>query len=334
MFSPQDRIYNTPDISAPAAEAILQQIRLERILKRFGYFACSKPSTTQPNKGVEPPLVNLGPPPPTRGLRPFGAHEVFTGWQKSNNVQISLPQKCNKSPRATIPGAPRDDPFLQKTRDTIGGGKYGGVHLSKYGLKPEARRADIFKPFQPQKSPLRLPAIQRERNRDSEVKDELLLIDKEINKHVRLHRKDDGFNRKQRLEQKSKRKRQMEKEFLKWEENHASYYRHPVDSLYEAEHKITGERNAAADEQSYRDRIAAGIRQGIKDRVESFGQGGQFATGCTACTTKIPIKDVKFGCDEEKKIEKPRLFSTSMWYSLEDWPGRHSQQGAAEGCAR
>lgn len=307
MFSPQDRIYNTPDISVPAAEAILQQIRLERVLRRFGYFACGKP-TTIPSHCVEPPLVCLGPPAPTRGIRPFGAHEVFTGWQKSRNVQISpphkfdRPKKSEKSPRSYIPGAPIDDPFLQKQRDTVGGCKYGGVHLSSYGLKPDVKRAHIFKPFQPQKSPLRLPAIQRERNHESEVREELHLTD--INKHVRLHKRHENeVQKSKQSELRNKRKRLMEMEFMKWEEDHDSYFDRSMDSFYEAVREIP-ERKKSTDEQSYRDRISEGIKQGVKERMKSFGQSSYFASGHVIKTRNIPVKDMKFGSVENEKTRK------------------------------
>jgi hypothetical protein len=295
MFSPHDRIYNSPDLSVPATEAILQQIRLERILKRFGYLACCKQNDPSAHNGIAPPVVSLPPPSPPRVLRPFGAHEAFTGWQHSNNIIIPKPRICTRVQKSGIPGAPVNDPYLQHQKETIGGCKYGGVHLSKYGLQDEVMRADIFKPFQPLKSPQRLPAIQRDRKE---------LVPKLPPPNVYMHTKETkkkkrDFKKQQAKQGKTmKKKRKKEMEFMKWEASQDQYFDKSVTDLHDYVNTrgTTVHAGANKEQQVYRNQIATQIKQGVQDRIDSFGQSGKMLASTTRLQ-HIPVLEMQFEHD-------------------------------------
>lgn len=293
MFSPQDRIYNTPDVSVPATQALLQQIRLERVLKRFGYFACCK--AIQPyGNGLAPPLVTLGPPAPTRSLRPFGAHEAFTGWQKSRNIQIPKPRSSKKTDKSTVPGYAIHAPSHQG-KQTIGGCKYGGVHLSDFETQEAFKRVDIFKPFQPLKSPQRLPALQREKPQEPEFKGSKI-HDTSKQKHTEQRKKKRNSELKKlpvKGTRKKEKKRKTEAEFMKWEASNEQYFTKSVSDLHE--YVISNEKNHTHDNsQKYHEQIGTQIKQGVQQRLESFGPSGNILASHSPKSNVIHVLELEF----------------------------------------
>lgn len=293
MFSPQDRIYNTPDVSVPATQFILQQIRLERVLKRFGYFACCKAIRPFDNC-VAPPLVTLGPPAPTRTLRPFGAHEAFTGWQKSRNIQIPKPRPSKKTYKPTAPDYPVHAPSLQRGQ-TVGGCKYGGVHLSEFETQESVKRVDIFKPFQPLKSPQRIPALQREKPKEP-VFQESKIHDASIRKDIGLSKKKRNSEPKKlpvKGTSKKKKKRKTEEEFMKWEASNEQYLTKSVSDLHE--YVTSKEKNHTHDNtQKYREQIGTQIKQGVQQRLETFGPSGKVLARNPSKSNLIHVLELEF----------------------------------------
>lgn len=246
MFSPEDRVNNSPDVSPSAANAILQQIRLERVLKRFGYFACSNISTGYSSAHVDPTKIQW---PPHRKLTKRA--------YKTSLDPINL-QKI--PPRRGVSGCLiASDPYLRP--------------------KPDAaslnRKSQVFSAFSPKKSPRRLPSIQSENN----VNDKNVLVSDA--KYMKLWNKYNhtkplqlpALNSKERL----KKKISLESEFHKWEREPTEHFTSSSKPCSGHDNQASGRRESrygllkAAEENTYRRQIASTIQDGIRNQLKQFG---------------------------------------------------------------
>lgn len=305
MYSPQDRVYTTPDISVSAANAIVQKLRIESILRRCAYLTCANPCWPGPRLPARHvPEARQ----PTKHHRPHGgpgfdgyydpraAHNIF---KPKKDIQRNT---CNQ--RSGIPGAPFDDPYLQKPRETIAGGKYGGVLFSQYADKVDLRKPEFFKPFYPQKSPMRLPAIQREKTDANEIKgSQKVLEHTDITKHIDFSHKQKKNNL-PKIDAKEKRRRKTlrkEKEFQEWERARNIYQAKLQLLRQESDHNILRRQERfhvlqtqdKEYENSQRRRIADEIKQGVRRKITFFKEVDKDATEIPA-VDNVPIYRVKF----------------------------------------
>jgi len=270
MYSPQDRIYNTPDISAPAARVILQQVQLERVLQRFAISTCAKHISDR----VSPPLVS------TEQQRKLTKFDDWYNRPSPQNDVAKHPYEVHcydhayvkKRPiRSGIPGAPINDPYAQKLTNTVGGGKYGAVNLTNNYTQKAVHGPSLFKPFYPQKCPLRLPALQRQTSTGNANK---TLQDEALVRHLDLHKRDENgkLHAERRPMKRPAKKRKnviKENEFIDWEHNQDDYFaRTPkmttpgMEMPQSALHEL--EMTEMADAYRYRQHISDSIRRSVQ----------------------------------------------------------------------
>lgn len=282
MISPHDRVFNTPErLGEPAAEAAVRQVQLERILARNGYFSCYANTT---RNGVEPPLANKvsDSPRKKKNMSVWPRKPAPLTMKKKNR-----PVENAKYPvRSGIPGATVHDPFLQTPRDTLTGSKYGAVHLSEIEPKTSEENPPLFKPFYPLTSPLRLPAIQREKSSHFENTQKLEKIEPIIEKQIEIIKMNRQRNlpalKEERRRQQKTIKWQRERDFLAWQtdqekfENSAldgkvykytEYEQYPV-GVKESMQKCRQENNDKENVQ--RHKIKRQIKRGVRERFETI----------------------------------------------------------------
>ncbi|KAH3859062.1 hypothetical protein DPMN_101708 [Dreissena polymorpha] len=261
MFSPEDRVNNSPDVSPSAANAILQQIRLERVLKRFGYFACNNISTSLSSPNVD--IRQCAD--PTKIQWPL--HRKLTQYQKRAHKTSLSPINLQKTPRQGVAGCLiASDPFLRP--------------------KPDAslfnRKAEVFSTFSPKKSPRRLPSIQSE---NITIDKNVLVSDAKFVKHLMQKCKNNNplklpaINSDKRLSGHWKKKISKESEFHKWERDPKEYSTGSSKPFSGHRIQASGRRKGgcrllkAADDSIpvYQRKISSTIQDGIKTRLKQFG---------------------------------------------------------------
>lgn len=232
MFSPYFRVHNTPEVSGVAAEVLLQQIRIERVLRQFGYFSCCKAST---KNGIEPPLASkVHPPHPEYNKQTHKSVKSSRSAQEKK-IQGQKPMKSLKDPRPQHPDVSPNNAYKKHGERDRNGNKCGTVQLidnDPYYME-DTGKPPLFKPFYPQRSILRFPTIPRENQSK---------VGKQIPKPVteprskwlqRMKFTDDGVTE-ERRHARDKARRQRERDFKAWERDQKKFERSALSSdIYE-----------------------------------------------------------------------------------------------------
>lgn len=302
MLSPQDRIYTTPDISVPAAQDMIRKFQLNSILRRYAYLTCANPCWLGPN------CISR-----TVNTRRYLPSETLQQDNHRTLLRARARQKKTKL-RSGITGAPVDDPYLQRPRNTVAGGKYGGVLFSTYANEARVNKPDLFKKFYPQKSPMRLPAIQREKGDPGPKIDSLTVTNDEICKHIQLLNKKAELPKliqHEKKRKKRKRKLRQESEFQHWERTRELYQCQLQSLAQESDHRLLQRQEhfhapseaMRHEEDRQRRRISDEIKSGVLKKLDFLKER---QTVAKQRIEDIPVLRIRFSmeCDEQKVRSK------------------------------
>ena len=243
MYSPQDRIYTTPDVSIPSVKEMLQRLRLESVLRRAGFFSCCKP--------YRPPLTaapNVRLPHITTNVEPFGDLERKGAkrTQTSRNIKVQE----NKSNRVALPSIKQTQQTkdYQTKRHTCWATEDHHVQsrpaaITKncsYAQSPYQARQELYKAFYPART-VKLPSIPRENSAKKtqtqvtkpKTRSRDCAMCAELEREAKKER--EKWTNPKKESNKRKRQRKKEQEFREWSESQENYYGKPLDfSLHDA----------------------------------------------------------------------------------------------------
>ena len=257
--SPYERIYNTPDVSLPSVQEILQRIRLENVLRRSGLLPCCKAfwHSVDVTHGVYAPHQT--------NVEPFGAserqctgHKHATSDKRQGKTLIrqerqeDIARQLDR--KAKYPKLPHIKQKQQQPKEhevkrhscwiSRNEPKQPCSAVTAKGYSTAKTEYDIsqefYKPFYPPK-PAKLPSIQKENStinktkKKSKPKD----ISKDSVMRAELKRETKKESERWRYPEKElkrrKRQRRREQEFREWSESRENYYGKPLDfDLYDA----------------------------------------------------------------------------------------------------
>lgn len=306
MLSPDDRVYNTPEVSGLAAEMLQQHLLLERILRKCAYFKGCEMTT---RNGIEPPLARkvsfstyqtVNDYTNKLATEPVWPHRTTQAKKKKHKVGTR--DHCS---RAIVPPAPEDGSY--KVRESLDGGKNGAVRLKEIGKDPLIENPPIFKPFFPLSSPLRLPVLQREKQEKTKLEKPSprvqQLCESNIARHIDLV-KEHKHNKLPALKVKEERrrmkeciKRQRERDFIAWEMDQSKFEATPFNRHTCISYKVENCQNPTSSvkdniemcqsknseqENIQRQKIKRQIKKSLEDRFAAFS---------------CPILEMTFECD-------------------------------------
>ena len=262
MYSPQDRVYTTPECTTSAAHVTLQRLRLESILRRAGFFSCCKsywqPDTTLPV--LQQPRI-------TTSLEPFGEKQDVKGRDLTQHNRTTK-SKDIKNSRPTLPSIkPKTQPTKNRHAHCVTTEKpapdsyLGGVSKPRRTTKPVYESTkEIYRPFCPQK-PVRLPSIPKEGTEIKKTKTKTktdttngCIMCAELKRQTKMN---NGTWQQSQGDLNQKRRRKKEQQFRQWSESQDNYYGKPLDfDMYDARLFETQERFHNNDGQDlYGDRL-------------------------------------------------------------------------------
>ena len=294
MYSPTDRNYNSPDLAVPAAELVLQQIRLERVLRRIGYLSTCKSSRCMLPKTVPVKLPAI---PTTNTLTPFIERtryptDLLHSFRHENRnlgikEQRALGLVKNKHDFEKYYSHP------QKTCDQF---------FNKFQPKCHPK-SEILKPFYPNKSPVKLPVIQKCKSKNVNVTTVDPIKHDELRKHIEQYRKEKSkMIPKSETKKKHKRRKKanMERYFQKWQEVYdksmrcVDYDRDLADfHILQGQEKFhpVPDHDNRQQEQVFRDRISNEIKRSIRNKKSLHEAGLSTARDNIKL---VPVTDLVF----------------------------------------
>ena len=234
MYSPQDRVYTTPEVNVSSAYQTLQRLRLESILRRAGFFSFFKPFHWQ--QEATAPTVQL--PRITKTVEPFGASEKKFVKEQPNTTTQTHDIKSN---RPTLPSIKpkshqtkgRHAQCTRQERVKESESYLAGAAKVAYAKSAFRYMQEIYAPFYPQK-PVQLPSIQKDvldqkltRTKKKNTQGSCLMCE-EIKREAKAASTGAWRQSKEDLNKK-KRHRKKEQQFREWNESKENFYGKPLD---------------------------------------------------------------------------------------------------------